>query len=273
MWMHVRSVHTSPRVHTHTPLHYTVNSVLQLEHKFTYEHGYEAVLDLLVIPMHNLLVSCSLDSTIYVWNTLGNHSHPLHAVSERSVTSHRGLPAGCTSRLNLAGVCHLAYSEQYSYLFSAGFDRDAYVWNPFIATCPVGTLRGHKTSLVGVNVVFGTPQVVTADKGGIIKVWDIRSFRCMQTLTMERHLATSDGYLCTSIAAVPPHCSIVVGASRLFVYDYDHYTHPDCADNLPILSAMYNDVLNTFITVAGTTVKVRLADCVCMWLSVLCVVP
>jgi hypothetical protein len=54
---------------------------------------------------------------------------------------------------------------QYHCLISAGFDHDALIFNPYYAQC-IGRLRGHRDSLVRVQTVPGTPQVITADVTG-----------------------------------------------------------------------------------------------------------
>lgn len=100
------------------------------------------------------------------------------------------------------GVAGLAYSAEYKFLISAGLDRDACVWSPFAShlmckltgtlagrtgcvspTTPDGRRVGHVAPLVDVQFVSGTPQIVTADADGVVKVWDARNFQCCQTLT------------------------------------------------------------------------------------------
>lgn len=36
----------------------------------------------------------------------------------------------------------------------------------------------------GLQIVKKTPLVITTDDGGDIKVWDIRSLKCLQTLSI-----------------------------------------------------------------------------------------
>lgn len=82
------------------------------------------------------------------------------------------------------GVRALAYSPEYRFLVSAGFDFDALVWNPYVDQL-ILRLHGHNNSLCGVEIIPDTPQIVTADVDGIFKVWDIRNFACMQTFSAE----------------------------------------------------------------------------------------
>jgi hypothetical protein len=57
--------------------------------------------------------------------------------------------------------------------------------------------------VTALEVIEGTPMVVTADDAGIIKTWDIRSLKCIQTVDRkEKTIITklmdiySEGYIC-----------------------------------------------------------------------------
>ena len=68
------------------------------------------------------------------------------------------------------GVRSLAYSKEYRFLVSAGFDYDALVWNPYVEHL-ILRLHGHTSSLCGVEIIPDTPQIITADTEGIFKVF------------------------------------------------------------------------------------------------------
>jgi hypothetical protein len=111
-------------------------------------------------------------------------------------------------------VLSLAHSPSYHLLVSAGVDRDAYVWNPYfpvLVTKLVGAfarpeavrlwygsrvrLAGHYTSLVSVRAVADTPQIITADTSGVIKIWDVYDARTLlgRCLSVSSHLYTHAG--------------------------------------------------------------------------------
>jgi WD40 repeat protein len=71
-----------------------------------------------------------------------------------------------------AGVVAIAYSNEYRFLLSAGSDHQVCVWSPF-AEKQVYSLRGHTSPLIGVQFVPGTPQIVTADSDGWMKIWSV----------------------------------------------------------------------------------------------------
>ena len=51
----------------------------------------------------------------------------------------------------------------------SGFDHDVYVWNTYVRE-KIFLLKGHNHPLVGVKCVPHTPQVITADIKGMVKV-------------------------------------------------------------------------------------------------------
>jgi len=123
-----------------------------------------AITDSCFVPnMDNAVATASLDSSIKFWDLeTGNARFSL-----------RGHEKGCLS---------ISYCSEHRVLVSAGFGHDILVWNPYIQKliCP---LKGHLSSLVSVEAVEGTPEVISVDCEGFIKIWDMRNFSCVQTLS------------------------------------------------------------------------------------------
>lgn len=81
------------------------------------------------------------------------------------------------------GIREIAYSESYKILVSVGFDFQVFVWNPY-CTKEIMTLQGHEFPLVGVNVPFGLECFITCDNKGVINVWDINDYSCLQCFSV-----------------------------------------------------------------------------------------
>ena len=47
-----------------------------------------------------------------------------------------------------------------------------------------GNLSGHTSMISSLCIVQDSPMAITSDDGGQIKLWDIRNFNCLQTLTI-----------------------------------------------------------------------------------------
>lgn len=69
----------------------------------------------------------------------------------------------------MQGVLSLAYSPDFRFLISSGFDHEALVWSPFVPSL-LYKLKGHSTPLLGVRAVPNKPEVITASVDGQFKV-------------------------------------------------------------------------------------------------------
>ena len=113
-------------------LHHGASAPLKENHRTTGPHR-DIVLDIIDLEGLEILASASIDKTIKLWDlptcklrrTLNGHSK---------------------------GVRQIAYSSEYRFLFSVGFDFDVLVWNPYVANL-ILRLSDHGTSLCGVSIV------------------------------------------------------------------------------------------------------------------------
>lgn len=205
-----------------------------------YDGHTDVVLDLLVLQSMGTLASACLDKTIALWDISTQQCHHVLKGHEK-------------------GVFQLAYHQEYHALVSASFEHSAIVWNPY-CQLKICKLRGHYDPLIGVAAVPESPQIITADGGGVIKIWDIRTYGCVQTLYMEdqRGVRISDVH---SFTSVPPHKRLVCGSARLHFYDSltsSSHHNPAIADLEPVTQAFHNSNDGSFITASGNTIKVFL---------------
>jgi len=89
-------------------------------------------------------------------------------------------------------------------LFSAGFDHEIFVWNPYIDTpvFRVSEVNSHSAPIVSLYAIDHSPQLLSTDSDGILKVWDIRTFECMQTINVEENFEQAKFNLI--LYALPP---------------------------------------------------------------------
>jgi WD40 repeat protein len=170
-----------------------------------------------------------------------------------------------TGKLNLVleghskGVRSLAYSTDYRFLVSAGFDYDAMVWNPYVENL-ILRLHGHAAPLCNVEIIPNSPQIITADVSGVFKIWDARNFACMQTFICDGTAAGTakgrDVTILNHFAYVPTVGRLVGGGRHLHMFDYESVEHPDLTDDEPVSYALYNSTLLSFLTVAGCSITI-----------------
>ena len=129
------------------------------------------VTHMLAAPQLQGFISASLDNSIQVLDMTKGKSY-LRMENEQNDISD-------SSR---RGVHNFDYSPERNLLCSCGISREATVWNPK-ARQKMCTLTDHRASLISVKFIDRVSQLITMSEDKIVKVWDVRTFRCIQTLT------------------------------------------------------------------------------------------
>ena len=191
----------------------------------------EMVTDLLPLPKLESLISCSSDHKVILWDMISGSPR-------RFYNAHK------------MGVLSLAFNEEYRLLFTAGFDHDIYVWNPYIDTVAF-TIEGHNSSLLALEVIPGTPQIVSADLEGWVKVWDIRNLSCVQSFNLGGNQGDFGDFIHFS-----RYKKLLFGGKTLAFYEYDKNHDPNLVDDNQPLSAFYTSVYHKILTPTHNKVKV-----------------
>jgi len=80
------------------------------------------------------------------------------------------------------GLNSFAYSARHSCFATAGIDRTVRLWNA--DSCGIiEVLSGHKASVVDVVINDDFHQIMSASADHTVKVWDIRTYKCLQTIS------------------------------------------------------------------------------------------
>lgn len=189
----------------------------------------DMVTDLLYVDSLESLFSASMDRTIRIWDV---HTGKFLRVLKG----------------HYKGVRSLAYSKSYRILVSAGFDYEACVWNPFVERLTF-RLQGHAAPLCRADIADGSHQIITVDEVGIVKVWDMRKFECLQTLN------TPDPIV-SDLCVAESYKSFFVGGRRLFRFCYEGFRHANLADDHEVSCVLYNETFAHFVTACGPLVKI-----------------
>jgi len=92
---------------------------------------------------------------------------------------------------------------------------------------------------------------VTADISGMVKVWDARTWLCMQTFN-----TPGDKDKLYTFTVTYPKKRIILGSKHMMFYDYDEPKDQKLTDEKMCLRVLYNNTLFSFITLHPDSVKV-----------------
>ncbi|KAJ0409881.1 hypothetical protein P43SY_005775 [Pythium insidiosum] len=213
-WQTALTLHSSS-----TPILYSASATghvhawdlqaLRHRHAFFTRHDdpHRVMTDIEMLESMGALASASMDGNIYLLDLLTDKVR-------RTMRGHR------------KGVSILRYCADNRYLLSAGLDHSVQVWNPHLEK-NVGSLPGHRHQLIGLDVRPGTPEIITADESGIIKIWDLRKFAAVQTIVRELYVKehststsrSARGRPLRTMCYLSSHQRIAVAHSTIFFLD------------------------------------------------------
>lgn len=87
---------------------------------------------------------------------------------------------------------------------------------------------------------------------GIFKLWDVRTFECIQTFESSSNLS-----LISSAACVKEHNQLIAGGNRIVAFEYNRPGVAWLTMDVPVVKAVYNPTAASILT-AG-------ADCIMIW--------
>eukprot|EP01012_Entosiphon_sulcatum_P011393 TRINITY_DN16904_c0_g1_i1.p1 TRINITY_DN16904_c0_g1~~TRINITY_DN16904_c0_g1_i1.p1 ORF type:complete len:1427 (+),score=197.84 TRINITY_DN16904_c0_g1_i1:124-4404(+) len=219
----------------------------QIRPSFKWDIHSKALMDFLFIPTRQQsLVTASLDGRICTVDM------------EREVGSEFGSHAN--------GVTHLSYCEQYGLLLSSGFEPHALAWisnapkhSPYVLS---DDSNPHKYSLCAVHAMERSPQILTCDVKGMVKVWDVRVLRSVHTFWIGNgdddrlardHPTSKVGGFCVE---EHPLRLLVAEWRNVYVHEYDEGHDPTLADEAAVRIVRYNATANALVTASGKDIKV-----------------
>ena len=127
-----------------------------------------SIVDIKELTHLKLVAIASLDKRVTVWNL------------ERKLCI-------LTIDLTIGGVHHMLYSYNYQLLITVGYENIINIFsiNPQYFDCnKEGRLIGHTSMVTAIELVDQTPMMISADDAGCVKLWDVRSMKCLQTFTI-----------------------------------------------------------------------------------------
>jgi len=198
---------------------------------------FEMITDILILKKQKLIAACDMRGLITLWH-LHNFENK-DKLQDPKYGHHRGV-------LSLAAI------EDKNWLFSCGTEHFVMVWDLVVGK-HVGMLQGHSQSLLGVKILNGTNQIITGDVSGIFKVWDSRDLGLVQTFSIPNN---TNRKAHTFTVTCEHKKKIVIGADKVYFFDYEESQEENLADSKLCIAVLYNDVFNIFVTAHMDCIKI-----------------
>eukprot|EP00741_Cyanophora_paradoxa_P015875 tig00020909_g15326.t1 len=191
------------------------------------------------VPEMASLVSSSLDNTIKVGD-----------VEKKQLK--------VTLEGHSKGVYSFDWCRTYKFFASCGLERHIVLWNPYTSKA-VATLHGHNASVQEVIVNDWHNQLISLSVDKVIKVWDVRNHRCLQTIVdKEKHRPENRISACLYDFK---HSSLVTATTRLHVLPMqrrDENEHGTKSHERALGGALYNHTFHQIVSADES-------GAVCVW--------
>eukprot|EP00746_Dinoflagellata_sp_MGD_P124376 gnl/MRDRNA2_/MRDRNA2_58967_c0_seq1.p1 gnl/MRDRNA2_/MRDRNA2_58967_c0~~gnl/MRDRNA2_/MRDRNA2_58967_c0_seq1.p1 ORF type:complete len:1155 (-),score=226.27 gnl/MRDRNA2_/MRDRNA2_58967_c0_seq1:93-3557(-) len=158
-------------------------------------------------------------------------------------------------RLHKNSVHSWCWCINYKFFASCGLDRQIIIWNPYTLKA-MNFLQGHNASIHEVLVNERQHQLISLSVDKVVKVWDIRNYRCIQTFTDKTEYKPEDRLTCMAFDEEGP--ALVLCSSTLNLLPVNVKVESSRTHRAAIVCALYNDVFHQVVSgdIAGT---------ICVW--------
>jgi len=198
------------------------------------------IMDVTEITSKAAIATCSLDHKIKLWDL--STGHKLGSLKPHHIT----------------GVRTLNYTPDFgSLLISTAHENAMKVWLPEVSIqkAYAGTLEGHNTLIVSARFIKNSPYLVSVDDRINLRVWDVRSLLCIQSVSQPYKRST-----CNGLCVLSELQRIVVYGKTLLAFDATtektRGKEMEVVDDAYPIKAEFNEYNNSFIVVTKADVRV-----------------
>ena len=193
--------------------------------------------DLVSLPELGFIVSSGLDGRICLWEV--SRSRFVKYLSSDS---------------KLKSIASMTWIDDLSALLTGGLDHDIHVYNTYVSE-KIYSVKGHSSPISKLQWIKGSFEVVSADIGGVVKIWDYRSWKCLQTFSIGRGITS----LSTGILSKQKK-KIFIGGKNLVYFVTDELKNENLTDEDIAVSVLYNAEFRVIFTIHEGRIKLWKID-------------
>jgi len=187
----------------------------------------------------NLMISSSLDGTLKL-SELGRRN-----AATRTLGEAHG-PHAPVKR----GVYSFAWSSGAKLLASCGLERTISLWNPYTRSSkPLAMLQGHTASVQHLCVSEDGHQLFSCAVDKCLKVWDLRSHKCVQTIAVRESYRPEDKISAMAFQG-GANFRLLTGTTRLRPWPLIKAAKRSAkrGHSTPLVAALYNSHFNQVVS-------------------------
>ncbi|CAI9585745.1 unnamed protein product, partial [Staurois parvus] len=132
-------------------------------------------------------------------------------------------------------------------LVTGGLDHKIRLWNQYVPTRPTAVFSEHTMPILDVVVYEPLRQIFSYSKDSVLKVWDISSHSCLQTLVLKFPCihpgrTQEQGHFPFLLVPSPSHCLLVSYCDYIAMLRLDHKCSEETlvTHEAPLSAVLYN---------------------------------
>ncbi|KAJ1129415.1 hypothetical protein NDU88_007785 [Pleurodeles waltl] len=198
----------------------------------------EAITKVLYVPERDLLITSSSSAKISV-----------------AITDIHRKRKSYTWRIN-KGVRCFDYCESLDLLVTGCADHRVCLWNQYVTSRPIAVFQEHNMAILDVVIYEPLGQIFSYSNDSVLKVWDIFSHTCLQTLVLKFPCVQAgrmleQGDFPFLLVREPLHVLLVSYADYIGMLTLVHSTPGEevsLTHDAPLCGALYNSLFHQVVT-------------------------
>ncbi|KAG6936914.1 WD repeat-containing protein on Y chromosome-like [Chelydra serpentina] len=154
------------------------------------------------------------------------------------------------------GVKCFDYCRSLNLLVTGGVDHSVQLWNQYVTSWPIATFQGHCTAILAVAIHEPRGHGFSYSKDSVLKVWDIFSQACLQTLALkfpcvQPEQTLEQGDFPFLLIQQSPHLLLVSCADYIGLLKLTHVSPEEemlATHDAPLCGALYNTFFHQVVT-------------------------